>query len=216
MHPLAVRIMHWTNAVAMVIMIGSGWKIYNDEVLFGWLHFPEWITIGGEAQGALQWHFLGMWIFTLNLICYLVYGLVTGRFWRKLLPIWPSQVIADIRAALRFKLSHDDITKYNAVQRVALCRHHPGPDRSGHFRAGDLEAGAVPGTDRAVLRFPGRAAGALHLHGADRGVPSRSRLAGARGAEDARRDDHRRTAGRRSASQSPTGISAGNDNRRGG
>jgi thiosulfate reductase cytochrome b subunit len=102
----------------MVIMIGSGWKIYNDEVLFGWLHFPEWITIGGEAQGALQWHFLGMWIFTLNLLAYIVYGLVTGRFWRKLLPVWPSQVIGDVRAALRFKLVHDDITKYNAVQRV--------------------------------------------------------------------------------------------------
>jgi thiosulfate reductase cytochrome b subunit len=118
MHPLAVRIMHWTNAVSMIIMIGSGWKIYNDEVLFGWLHFPEAITIGGEAQGALQWHFLGMWIFALNLLCYVIYGLVTGRFWRKLLPVWPSQVIGDIRAALRFKLAHDDITKYNAVQRV--------------------------------------------------------------------------------------------------
>ena len=118
MHPLAVRIMHWTNAFAMVIMIGSGWKIYNDEVLFGWLHFPEAITIGGEAQGALQWHFLGMWIFTLNLLCYVIYGLVTGRFWRKLLPIWPQQVIADARAALRFHLSHDDISRYNAIQRA--------------------------------------------------------------------------------------------------
>ena len=66
LHPLAVRIMHWINAVAMIIMIGSGWKIYNDEVLFGWLHFPDWITIGGEAQGALQWHFFAMWILTLN------------------------------------------------------------------------------------------------------------------------------------------------------
>jgi thiosulfate reductase cytochrome b subunit len=118
MHPLPIRIMHWTNAIAMFIMIGSGWKIYNDEVLFGWLHFPEAITIGGEAQGALQWHFLGMWIFTLNLIGYIVYGLVTGRFWRKLLPVWPRQVIADIGAAMRFRLGHDDITKYNAVQRV--------------------------------------------------------------------------------------------------
>jgi len=118
MHPLAVRIMHWTNAVSMIIMIGSGWKIYNDEVLFGWLHFPDAITIGGEAQGALQWHFLGMWIFTLNLLGYVIYGLVTGRFWRKLLPVWPHQIIADTRAALRFKLSHDDITRYNAVQRA--------------------------------------------------------------------------------------------------
>jgi thiosulfate reductase cytochrome b subunit len=118
MHPLAVRIMHWTNAVSMIIMIGSGWKIYNDEVLFGWLHFPDAITIGGEAQGALQWHFLGMWIFTLNLLCYVIYGLVSGRFWRKLLPVWPRQVIADVGAALRFRLGHSDITKYNAIQRM--------------------------------------------------------------------------------------------------
>ena len=103
MHPLAVRIMHWTNALAMFIMIGSGWKIYNDEVLFGWLHFPDAITIGGEAQGALQWHFFGMWILMLNGLCYVVYGLVTGRFRRKLLPIWPSAGRSPTsRAALRF------------------------------------------------------------------------------------------------------------------
>ena len=198
MHPLAVRIMHWTNAVAMIIMIGSGWKIYNDEVLFGWLHFPEEITIGGEAQGALQWHFLGMWIFTLNLICYLVYGLVTGRFWRKLLPIWPRLIIADVRAALRFKLSHDDITKYNAVQRVLYVGIILVLIVQVHFRAGDLEAGTVPGAHRAVLRLPGSTSGALHLHGADRGIPRRSRLAGARRSEDARCDDHRWTARRRS------------------
>jgi thiosulfate reductase cytochrome b subunit len=118
MHPLAVRIMHWTNAFAMFIMIASGWKIYNDDPLFSWLRFSESITIGIEAQGALQWHFLGMWIFTVNLLVYVIYGLVTGRFWRKLLPVWPRQVIGDIGAALRFKLSHDDITKYNAIQRV--------------------------------------------------------------------------------------------------
>ena len=40
LHPAAIRTMHWINAVAMIILIGSGWKIYNDEVLFGWLHFP--------------------------------------------------------------------------------------------------------------------------------------------------------------------------------
>jgi len=46
LHPLPIRIMHWINAVTMIVMIGSGWKIYNDEVIFGWLHFPESITIG--------------------------------------------------------------------------------------------------------------------------------------------------------------------------
>lgn len=118
MHPLPIRIMHWTNALAMLAMIGSGWKIYNDEVLFGWLHFPEWITIGGEAQGALQWHFAAMWLWVINGAAYLVYGLSTGRFRRLLLPIWPSELIDNIRKALQFKLHHDDITMYNAVQRA--------------------------------------------------------------------------------------------------
>jgi thiosulfate reductase cytochrome b subunit len=110
--------MHWINAVAIVVMIGSGWKIYNDEVLFGWLHFPDWITIGGEAQGALQWHFFAMWIFMINGLFYLGYGLFTGRFRRKLLPIWPREVIANVRDALRFRLAHDDISHYNAVQKT--------------------------------------------------------------------------------------------------
>ena len=118
LHPLAVRIMHWTNALAMFIMIGSGWKIYQDEVIFGWLHFPDWMTIGGEAQGALQWHFFGMWILTFNGLAYIIYGLATGRFRRMLFPIHPRALLADLGDALRFRLHHDDLTRYNTVQRV--------------------------------------------------------------------------------------------------
>ena len=118
LHPLAVRIMHWVNALAMIIMIGSGWKIYNDEVIFGWLHFPDWITIGGEAQGALQWHFFAMWVLAINGLFYLGYGIVSGRFRRKLLPIRLREILSNIADALRFRLSHDDITHYNAVQKL--------------------------------------------------------------------------------------------------
>jgi thiosulfate reductase cytochrome b subunit len=118
LHPLPLRIMHWINALAMIIMIGSGWKIYNDEVLFGWLHFPDWITIGGEAQGALQWHFFAMWIMMINGLFYLGYGIVTGRFRRKLYPIRPREVLSNIGDALRLRLAHDDITRYNAVQKL--------------------------------------------------------------------------------------------------
>ena len=118
LHTLPIRIMHWTNAIAIIVMIGSGWKIYNDEVLFGWLHFPNWITIGGEAQGALQWHFFAMWILVLNGLCYLIYGFATGRFRRKLVPISPRELMSNIRDALRFRLAHDDITHYNAVQKL--------------------------------------------------------------------------------------------------
>ncbi len=118
LHPFLLRIMHWVNAFSIIVMIGSGWKIYNDEVLFGWLNFPDWITIGGEAQGALQWHFLAMWILVLNGTCYLAYGFLTGRFARKLFPIGFREIIANVRDALRFRLSHDDITHYNAVQKL--------------------------------------------------------------------------------------------------
>ncbi len=118
LHPLPLRIMHWTNAIAMIVMIASGWQIYNDEVLFGWLHFPSWITIGGGAEGALQWHFLAMWILVLNGFAYLAYGLKTGRFRRMLLPIHPHEVLLEIRKALRLDLEHDDLTRYNAVQRL--------------------------------------------------------------------------------------------------
>lgn len=118
LHPLPLRVMHWLNAFAVIIMIGSGWKIYNDEALFGWLHFPDWITIGGQAQGALQWHFAAMWMLMLNGLCYLAYGFFTGRFRRKLVPIRAGEFVANLRDALSFRLSHDDITRYNAVQKL--------------------------------------------------------------------------------------------------
>jgi thiosulfate reductase cytochrome b subunit len=125
LHPVPIRIMHWVNAATMVIMIGSGWKIYNDEVIFGWLHFPEWVTIGHWAQHGLQWHFFGMWIFAINGLCYLVYGLATGRFKRMLLPIRWRELIATVSDALRFRLAHDDPTRYNTVQKLlyvgAIC-----------------------------------------------------------------------------------------------
>jgi thiosulfate reductase cytochrome b subunit len=118
LHPLPLRIMHWINAVAIFIMIGSGWRIYNDDVLFGWLHFPDALVIGKWAQYGLQWHFFGMWIFVLNGIAYLSYGIATGRFRRKLFPIHLRDIFATVGDALRFRLMHDDLTVYNAVQKV--------------------------------------------------------------------------------------------------
>ena len=117
LHPLPVRLMHWVNAVAMFIMIGSGWKIYNDEVIFGWLHFPEALAIGKWAQHGLLWHFFGMWIIAINGLLYLAYGIFSGRFRRKLWPISSRELISTVGAALRFKLGHDDLTHYNAVQK---------------------------------------------------------------------------------------------------
>ena len=116
-HPAWVRIAHWINAIAILVMIGSGWEIYNASPLFGF-SFPGSITLGGWLAGALLWHFAAMWVLAVNGLVYVTLGLITGRFRRKLLPITPSGVITDTRAALTFQLSHDDLTKYNSVQRL--------------------------------------------------------------------------------------------------
>jgi len=117
-HPLVVRITHWINLVAVLIMITSGWAIYNASPLFGF-DFPYPITLGGWLAGALQWHFAGMWLFAINGVVYLAYGVAAGHFRRKLLPISPGAVLADIRNALRGRLAHDDLSVYNAAQRAA-------------------------------------------------------------------------------------------------
>src|SRR5919107_3368982 len=115
--PAWVRVMHWTNAFAMVLMIMSGWQIYNASPLFGFT-FPSSITLGGWLAGALLWHFAAMWLLMVNGLVYLALGFATGRFRRKLLPLSAAGVISDTRAALTGKLSHDDLTRYNYVQKL--------------------------------------------------------------------------------------------------
>jgi thiosulfate reductase cytochrome b subunit len=117
-HPLIVRIAHWLNALAVLVMITSGWKIYNADPQFNF-RFPDEVTLGGWLAGALQWHFAAMWLFALNGIVYVAYGVLSGHFRRKLLPITPLAVLRDIAAALRGKLAHDDLGVYNAAQRAA-------------------------------------------------------------------------------------------------
>src|SRR3979490_3604574 len=94
-----VRTVHWINAVAMVLMIMSGWQIYNASPLFDF-RFSHSITLGGWLGGALLWHFAAMWLLMVNGLVYLITGLATGRFRKKLLPISPSGVIADTKAAV--------------------------------------------------------------------------------------------------------------------
>lgn len=115
--PAWVRAMHWTNAVAMILMIMSGWQIYNASPLFAF-SFPRSITLGGWLAGALLWHFAAMWLLMVNGLIYLITGFATGRFRRKLFPITPSGVVSDVKAALTFRLAHDDLTKYNSVQKL--------------------------------------------------------------------------------------------------
>jgi thiosulfate reductase cytochrome b subunit len=115
--PAWVRLMHWINAVAIVLMIMSGWQIYNASPLFKF-SFPPSVTLGDWLGGALLWHFGAMWLLMVNGLIYLTLGFATGRFAKKLLPISPSGVLADTKAALTGRLSHDDLSKYNQVQKL--------------------------------------------------------------------------------------------------
>lgn len=116
-HPVWVRVMHWINAVAIILMIMSGWQIYNASPLFDF-SYPRAITLGGWLGGALQWHFAAMWLLVINGLAYVVTGFATGRFRRNLLPLSAGGVIHDTQLALTGKLSHDDISKYNQVQKL--------------------------------------------------------------------------------------------------
>ena len=127
-HPGVVRATHWINAVAIAIMIGSGWRIWNSSPIFDY-SFPVGITIGGEPTasqdvhnelglaGALQWHLAGMWLLVVNGLVYVVYGIWSGHFRHALFPLCPQAFIRDALAALTFRLPHR-LGVYSAVQKT--------------------------------------------------------------------------------------------------
>ena len=117
-HPLVVRITHWINALAVLMMITSGWQIYNASPLFPFT-FPAEITLGGWLAGGIQWHFAAMWLFVINGLVYVTYGIVSGHFRRKFFPLSPVEIFRDVVNAFKGKLAHDDLSVYNAAQRAA-------------------------------------------------------------------------------------------------
>jgi thiosulfate reductase cytochrome b subunit len=130
-NPLIPRLCHWVNALAIFIMVGSGWRIYNSEPIVPGLipYFNHRYTLGGDFElsfklhgepglaGATLWHFAGMWLLVINFLVYVGYGVVSGRFRLKLLPIRPREVLRDMLAALTFRLPHE-VGIYNSVQRL--------------------------------------------------------------------------------------------------
>ncbi len=127
-HSLAARVAHWCQALAIIIMIGSGWRIYDNVPIFPF-DFPYWITLGGDKYlatttsndwgtgNAIAWHFAGMWLLLFGFGLFLLNGLLTGHFRRDLLPVGPKSFLRDFIAAATFKLAHR-LGEYNAVQRV--------------------------------------------------------------------------------------------------
>lgn len=115
-HPFTVRVVHWTTAFAVICMMLSGWRIYDASPLFDFT-FPPAITLGGWLAGAIAWHLAAMWLLVASFVVYLVYGIASGHFRRRMFPVRPGEVAHDLGLALRFRLPHR-IGMYNAVQRV--------------------------------------------------------------------------------------------------
>jgi thiosulfate reductase cytochrome b subunit len=118
-HPLWLRITHWLNALAALLMMLSGWRIYDASPVFPSIVIPTSITLGGWLGGALQWHFAAMWLLFFNGLVYLVLNIASGRLFAKFFPLSPRAVLSDLRAALSGRLSHADLSHYNAVQKLA-------------------------------------------------------------------------------------------------
>jgi len=116
--PAWVRIAHWLNALAVLLLVTSGWRIYNASPIFNF-RFPKELVLGGWLGGALLWHFAAMWLLAVNGILYLVLNVLSRRLQRRFLPLTPRQFLADMAAALRGHLAHEDLTHYNAVQKAA-------------------------------------------------------------------------------------------------
>lgn len=117
-HPLWMRIMHWLNAVAVLVLMMSGWRIYNATAFLGF-SIPPSLTLGGWLGGALLWHFAAMWVLAINGSAYLVLNGVTKRLVTKFFPLSFKAFVADMGAALHGRLAHADPHQYNTVQRLA-------------------------------------------------------------------------------------------------
>jgi len=115
-HPLFVRITHWINAYAAIAMLMSGMRIYNASPLYEF-RFPAEVTLGGWLAGALSWHFAVMWLLVINGIAYLLYGIFSGHFIRKMLNIGAMSAYRNVKLELKYLLIHGT-GEYNIIQRL--------------------------------------------------------------------------------------------------
>lgn len=115
-HPLFVRVAHWINAFAAIAMLMSGLRIYNASPLFGFRFSPD-LTLGGWLGGALAWHFAMMWLLVANGFFYVIYGIFSGHFFRRIFRFAPIAAYRNVRLEARRLLFHGT-GEYNLAQRV--------------------------------------------------------------------------------------------------
>jgi Ni/Fe-hydrogenase b-type cytochrome subunit len=131
-HHWIVRVTHWVNVVAIIIMVGSGLRIFNAYPAFArkgeifccypFEHkpIPDWLTFGGWLGGARHWHFAMMWVLVVNGLIYLAFVYLHGE-WRDLVP--RKGDIRDSWQMVKFyafkRKDHPHQGKHNALQKSA-------------------------------------------------------------------------------------------------
>ena len=135
-HPPLVRVNHWINVTAIVVLLMSGANILlaHPHLYWGvrstfadpWLSIPtipDWLLIpqGRDLAGARTWHFFFAWVFVINGLIYLAYGFVSKRFGRRL---WPTTTElkgtwASVKEHARFHFPKDEeVRNYNVIQKL--------------------------------------------------------------------------------------------------
>ena len=127
-----VRVTHWVNVVAVVLMAGSGMRIFNAHPSFArpgerfplnpWegTPIPAWLTFGRWLGGARHWHFAVMWLLVVNALVYLGFLFLHGE-WRDVTPRRGDgrDALEMIRFYLFLRKDHPRQGKHNALQRSA-------------------------------------------------------------------------------------------------
>ena len=145
-HSLVTRLWHWTNVVAVTVMLMSGLMILNahprlywgafganpDRAWLDFTHvgggrpFPGWATIpsGYSLADARLWHFAFAWLLMIAIAGYLLWSLISGHLKRDLAPraaeLAPAHIWDDIKdhARLRFPTGVAAL-RYNILQKLA-------------------------------------------------------------------------------------------------
>lgn len=139
-HALATRLWHWVNAIAIIVLIGSGlmisnahprlyWGEYGANFDVAWLElprFPGWMTIPENYNLALarRWHLLFSLVLGFGLLGYMIASLFNRHFQRDLRvrrgEVTVARLKEDVRDHLAFRFHDaDDPGRYNLLQKLS-------------------------------------------------------------------------------------------------